>query len=293
MVTLTPGRVDASASAVHITEPTPKLKLEQTTDIRASLTSRRASLVSRPMVGAGPGIVHTGVKAVRTARAPAIARRTATVVSVRIRPRLAASSSRRVSSRRAGSSSRSACVMVSPASRAVASRPASYAVRKPPSARYGSAGICGAEESGHPVTVAAGQGQQETPVEEPVRPLTRGLRGETATVAGRPVQEVLRVTGRPLGADRVGRAAGRPPQRIGDQDRQPVWFAECDQTAEGSVAVRGGRADEQSGRGGPVGGGVPGVEPLAQAGRAVPAVHCRLADQDVREGVSQPVARWS
>src|SRR5687767_2221570 len=60
MVTVTPGRSEASFSVVHMAEREVKLKLEQTTDRWASVMMRWTSLVGRPMVAWEPGIVHTG-----------------------------------------------------------------------------------------------------------------------------------------------------------------------------------------------------------------------------------------
>ena len=96
--------------------------------------------------------------------------------------------------------------------------------------------------------VAPGQVDHEPPVEEAVGPLAGGLRRHRAAVAGGAVQEVLRVARRTRRADRVGRAALGSVQGRVDDLGEPGGFAELDQTAEGAVAVGGGRADQQPGR---------------------------------------------
>ena len=158
-------------------------------------------------------------------------------------PTARASRSVRASVRRPGETTRSAAVSVSPSASWSAICLASVPVRNSPSCRLRAQLTCPKKPSSLP-----GRSMQEPPVEEPVGPLARGLRRHHAAVAGRAVQEILRILGRALGADRVGRAPRRPVQGCRHDLFQPGWLAELDQAAEGAVAVGGGRDDQQPGR---------------------------------------------
>jgi hypothetical protein len=108
--------------------------------------------------------------------------------------RATASMAALISGRRPGAMTLSAAVSVSPSARWSASSLASVPVSSRPrcladECAVGSAD--GAEES----NIAAWQVDEEPPVEEAVGPLAGDLRGHHAAMAGRAVQEVLRVPG--------------------------------------------------------------------------------------------------
>ncbi len=184
--------------------------------MRASSMNRCASLVRRPMLASAPGIVQhraergTGRSVLRRWRA---ARPPSTLTSWCPRP--AGARERLGLARRVRHGPRlSAWSVVSPASSARRSRPASNSVRKGAEGPYGSGRHGGAEEAWHRVAVAR-SGRLSRNRRSRKR-LARSQRSPkpTAAVAGGAVQEVLLVGWRP------GRRSGRTSTLRSAQARQ-------------------------------------------------------------------------
>src|SRR5690606_16068867 len=175
-------------------------------------------------------MVQSGSSAVDIDRAPSTARSTATTAGTEL---LTASTTTRTDVRRAPAITLSAAVSVSPSSSRSAISLASVPVSNRPSCLAAAGSIDMSEEP----DVAARQVDQEPPVEEPVGSFAGSFRGHDAAVAGRAVQEVLRVLRGPHRADWVRGTPCSAFQRGGHDPLEPGRFAGLDESAEGAVAV--------------------------------------------------------
>src|SRR5450756_534162 len=205
-------------------------------------------------------MVQSGSMAVGADLAPAMARSITITASQASTRGFSASSSARASGRRPGAMTRRAAVSVSPSARWSAISRASVAVRNWPSRHAGPQSAVGAGPSAdtgpaegmasadvaEEAKVASWQVDEEPPVEEPVRALAGGFRGHDAAVAGRTVQELLRVLRSSHRADGVRRAAGSPVEGGGEDPRKADRLALLYQSAQSAVAVGRCRHDQQT-----------------------------------------------
>jgi hypothetical protein len=107
-------------------------------------------------------------------------------------------------------------------------------------------------------------------------------------MTGGAVENVGMVDRKVLGAEGVGRAASSVPERSIEEALQVTAMPEGHKAAQGSLAIAGGRR-QQDARSGSV--RSPDVDPLTDARGGIAAFDGDLSDEEVAEGVYQQISR--